>query len=107
VDNFLKNEPTRTHQTPTRPSMTKRKDSQVWHELSSTITQPVDISDIRIAGEHELTVNDNPWHVENESYQGVNWVQGLQQLIGNTVLHYENESKIKVLSENDLFGMIE
>ena len=74
LDNFLKNEPTRTHQTPTRPSMTKRKDSQVWHELSSTITQPVDISDIRIAGENELTVNDNPWHVENESYQGVDWV---------------------------------
>ena len=74
VDNFLKNEPPRTHQTPTRPSMTKRKDSQVWHELSSTITQPVDISDIRIAGENELTVNDNPWHVENESYQGVDWV---------------------------------
>ena len=68
VDNFLKNEPTRTHQTPTRPSMTKRKDSQVWHELSSTVTQPVDISDIRIAGENELTVNDNPWHVENENY---------------------------------------
>ena len=30
-----------------------------------TITQPVDISEIRFAGEHALTANDDPWRVEN------------------------------------------
>lgn len=56
--------------------MTKRKDSGVWHELS-TITQTVDINEIRIAGDHTITINDNPWHVSNDVYPQDSWVNGL------------------------------